>query len=118
LQHQIVLGDDAFVEKHPLRQELLAGDVSEIPFKQRCVTALSLKDDQRQSKTRNDAIIKVYKSGSYIIKEIGGYFTIHHSSVSRVVAASKNKIMQNKRPAPRPRLLPHQQKARWMTGAY
>jgi len=89
LQHQIFLGDDAFVEKHQLRQELLEGDVSEIPFKQRSVTALRLKDCQIQSKTRNEAIIKVYQSGGYTMKEIGGYFKIHYSSVSRIVAASK-----------------------------
>jgi len=89
LQHQIFLGDDAFVEKHQLRQVLLAGDVSEIPFKQRSVTALSLKDYQLQSKTRNDAIIKAYQSGGYTMKEIGGYFKTHYSSVSRIVAASK-----------------------------
>ena len=39
--------------------------------------------------THNDAIIKAYQSGGYTIKEIGGYFKIHYSSVSRVVAASK-----------------------------
>jgi len=61
---------------------------------------LSLKDYQIQSKTRNEAIIKAYQSGGYTMKEIGGYFKIHYSSVSRIVAASKNKIMQNKRPAP------------------
>jgi len=89
LQYQIFLGDDAFVEKHQLRQELLAGDVSEIPFKQRSVTALSLKDYKIQSKTRNEAIVKDYQSGGYTMKDIGGYFKIHYSSVSRIVAASK-----------------------------
>jgi hypothetical protein len=33
LQHQVFLGDDAFVEKHQLMQKLLEGDISEIPFK-------------------------------------------------------------------------------------
>ncbi len=58
LQQQIFLGDDAFVEKHQLMQELLEGDLSEIPFKQRSVKPLSLDEYQQQSATRNEAIIK------------------------------------------------------------
>ena len=42
-----------------------------------------------QSKTRNEAIIKSYQSGGYTMKVIGGYFKIHYSLVSRIVAASK-----------------------------
>jgi putative transposase len=72
------LGDDAFVEKHQLRQELLEADVSEIPFQQRSVTVLSLKDSQIQSKTRNDTILKAYQSGCYTMKEISGYCKIHY----------------------------------------
>lgn len=44
-------------------QELLEGDVSEIPFKQRSVAPLALDEYQRQSVTRNEAIIKAYQSG-------------------------------------------------------
>jgi putative transposase len=33
LHHQVFLGDEACVEKNQLMQKLLAGDVSEIPFK-------------------------------------------------------------------------------------
>jgi len=50
---------------------------------------LSLKDYQIQSKTRNEAIIKAYQSGGDTMEETGGYFKIHYSSVSRIVAASK-----------------------------
>jgi hypothetical protein len=42
-----------------------------------------------QSKTRNETIIESYQSGGYIMKEIDGYFKIHYSSVSRIVAPSK-----------------------------
>jgi transposase len=61
---------------------------------------LSLKDYQAQSNTRNEAIIKAYQSGGYTMKEIGVYFKIHYSVVSRIVSASKNKIVQNERPDP------------------
>jgi putative transposase len=42
-----------------------------------------------QLKTQNEAIIKSYQSGGYAMKEIGGDFKIHYSSLSRIVAACK-----------------------------
>jgi len=66
-----------------------------------------------------------YFTGVFLVerKEIGEYFgvhytqeqkarlpyfsTIHCSSVSRIVAAGKNKIMQNERPGPMPSCTPH-----------
>ncbi len=89
LQHQIFLGDDEFVEKHQLLQEQLAGDLSEIPFTQRSVTPLSLKNYELHSTTRNEAIIKAYQSGGYTLKEIGSHFKIHYSVVSRIITESK-----------------------------
>ena len=90
LQHQIFLGDDAFVEKHQLLQEQLEGDVSEIPFKQRSISPLSLHEYSVNSSTRNEAIVKAHQSGGYTMKVIGEYFKIHYSVVSRIVAKSKN----------------------------
>ena len=89
LQHQIFLGDDAFVEKHQLLQELVVGDVSEIPFKQRSITPLSLSEYVAHSNTRNEAIVKAFQSGGYTMKVIGEHFKIHYSVVSRIVATSK-----------------------------
>ncbi|WP_299660850.1 hypothetical protein [uncultured Psychromonas sp.] len=89
LQHQIYLGDDTFVEKHQLLKELLDGDVSEIPFKQRSLSPLTLKSYQDQSNIRHEAIIKAYQSGGYTMKEIGFYFEIHYSLVSRIITANK-----------------------------
>jgi len=68
-------------------QNLLEGDLSEIPFKQRSIVPLTLDEYQQQSSTRNDAIIKAYRSGGYTMKQIGEYFKIHYSLVSRIVAA-------------------------------
>ena len=70
-------------------QKLLAGDVSEIPFKQRSVAPLSLDEYQQQTATRNEVIIKTYQSGGYTMKQIGEYFKVHYSVVTRIVAASK-----------------------------
>ncbi|WP_220486021.1 transposase, partial [Psychromonas sp. SR45-3] len=89
LQHQIYLGDDVFVEKHQILKELLEGDVSEVPFKQRSLSPLTLKSYHEQSDTRNGAIIKAYQSGGYTMKEIGDHFKIHYSLVSRIISADK-----------------------------
>jgi putative transposase len=70
-------------------QKLLEGDVSEIPFKQRSIAPMTLNEYQQQSSNRNEAIVKVYKSGGYTIKQIGEYFKVHYSVVSSIVAASK-----------------------------
>jgi putative transposase len=89
LQHQVFLGDEALVEKHQLMQKLLEGDVSEILFKQRSVSPLTLDEYQQQSSSRNEAIIKAYQSGGSTMKQICEYFKVHYSLVSRIVAASK-----------------------------
>jgi len=44
---------------------------------------------QQQSKSRNEAIIKAYQAGSYTLKEIGDYFELHYSRISRIVAKGK-----------------------------
>ena len=89
LQHQIYLGDDVFVEKYQILNELLEGDVSEVPFKQRSLSPLTLKSYHEQSDTRDEAIIKAYQSGGYTMKEIGDHFKIHYSLVSRIISADK-----------------------------
>lgn len=88
LQHQVFLGDDAFVEQQQSRQNELTGDLHEIPYKQRR-PPLALKEYQQQSKSRNEAIVKAYKSGSYTLKQIGDYFELHYSRVSRIIAKGK-----------------------------
>jgi len=50
---------------------------------------LTLDEYQKKSATRNKAIIKAYKSGGYTMKQIGEYFKVHYSVVSRIIATSK-----------------------------
>jgi putative transposase len=50
---------------------------------------LSLDEYQQQTATRNEVIIKTYQSGGYTMKQIGDYFEVHYSLISRIVAASK-----------------------------
>jgi putative transposase len=49
LQHQIFLGDEAFVAKHQAMQDGLEGGLLEMPFKQRSVATLLLAEYQAQT---------------------------------------------------------------------
>jgi hypothetical protein len=89
LQHQVFLGDEAFVEKHQALQEQLTGDLLEIPFKQRSVTPLSLEEYQSQTLDKHKAIVNAYLSGGYTQKQIGDYFGLHYSQISIFVEKCK-----------------------------
>ena len=62
---------------------------SEIPHKQTRTPALTLNEYQSNYKVRNIAIKKAYESGGYTLKEIGLFFGLHYSRVSRIVAKGK-----------------------------
>lgn len=90
LKHQIFLvGDEAFVARYQLVQATLSGDLSEVPLKQRRPVPLSLAQYQQQSTTRNEAIVTAYHSGGYTMKQIGTFFNLHYSLVSRIIAVAK-----------------------------
>ena len=89
LKHQIFLGRDSFVDKHQVLQLELLGDLNEIPLKQRTATPLPLEHYKQHAISRNQAIINAYQSGGYTLKEIGSYFGLHYSRVSRIVAKGK-----------------------------
>lgn len=48
-----------------------------------------IKQYQKQSYSRNDAIISTYQSASDTLKQIGEYFELHYSRISRIVAKGK-----------------------------
>ena len=56
LQHQIFLGDEAFVVRHQAMQDGLEGDLLEIPFNQRSATPLPLAQYQAQTVDKHEAI--------------------------------------------------------------
>ncbi|MFQ2723910.1 hypothetical protein ACSZMU_07500 [Aeromonas caviae] len=86
LKHQIYLGDDDFVKKHQALQSMLDGDLSEVPLKQRRPQPKPLVEYQKQAAIRNEAILNAYRSGGYSQKQIGDFFGIHYSLVSRSIA--------------------------------
>lgn len=49
--------------------------------------AKSLDHYRQMAKSRNEAIQKAFASGGYNMKEIGDYFGVHYSEISRVVNA-------------------------------
>lgn len=90
LKNQIYLGDEEFVDK---MHGLIDGDkeLSEIPSSQRRAVPGALADYESEGVDRDDAIIKAYASGGYSMKEIGDYFGLHYSRISRIVKRAKGK---------------------------
>ena len=78
------LGSEEFVIQ---LQGLIGGDkeLSEIPSSQRRPIPLSLDEYERLCSNRDNSIIKAYESGGYTQKEIGDYFGIHYSRVSKIL---------------------------------
>jgi putative transposase len=89
LQHQIFLGDEAFVAKHQAMQDGLVGNLLEIPFKQRSAAPLPLAEYQAQTVDKHQAIYNASRTGGYTQKQIGDYFGLHYSQISRIVAKYK-----------------------------
>lgn len=84
LKNQIYLGSEGFVEK--MQANLDAGkDLSEIPAQQRRAPVKPLEHYATQVRDRDAAITAAYASGGYSMKEIGDYFGLHYSYVSRII---------------------------------
>jgi len=84
LRNQVFLGSEEFVSG--LQKKIEADkDLSEIPRSQRRAKPKSIRHYERVAKSRNDAIMQAYASGGYSMKEIGEYFGLHYSWVSRIV---------------------------------
>jgi len=85
LRNQVFLGSDAFVERMQARIEGLDGQLSEVPTAQRRKPAAPLERYWRQNASRDDAIADAYASGGYSMQEIGHFFGLHYSRVSRIL---------------------------------
>ncbi len=90
LKNQIYLGDEQFVEKLQKRLES-DKDLSEVPLAQRRKVPKTLHEYEREAASRNEAIAMAYASGGYSMKEIGEYFGLHYSRVSRLLNIEKAK---------------------------
>jgi REP element-mobilizing transposase RayT len=85
LKNQIYLGSDKFVERMQKRIET-DKDLSEIPSSQRRAVAKALSVYEQKASDRDTAMVMAYNSGGYSMKEIGDYFGVHYSWVSKVIS--------------------------------
>jgi putative transposase len=90
VKNKIFLGTDKFVE-HGLKLIDDYKDLSEVPRIQRRSPKRSLVHYAETSTSRNDAIMRAYKSGGYTMKEVGEFFGLGYSMVSRIVRNSQFK---------------------------
>ena len=86
LKNQIYLGSEEFVEamQHKIEKD---ADLSEIPSSQKRKAAKPLRYYEKKYKDRDTAILSTYASGGYSMKEIGDYYGLHYSRVSRIIKA-------------------------------
>ena len=84
LKNQIYLGTDAFVDD--MQCKLLPdAKLREVPAVQKRQVAKPLAYYANKYSPRNAAIEKAYLSGGYSMKEIGDYFGLHYSRISRIM---------------------------------
>ena len=84
LRNQIFLGSEEYVKQ--LQNRIDTGkDLSEIPKSQKRSKPKPLSHYEKQAKPRDEAILLSYASGGYSMKEIGEYYQLHYSRVSRII---------------------------------
>jgi len=87
LKNQVFLGSDAFVESMR-RQVPQNRDLREIPQARRRPAAKTIPEYSREHPQRNDAIVAAYRSGGHTLQDIGDFFGLHYSRVSKIVKAA------------------------------
>ena len=83
LKNQIYLGTDDFIEQ--AQAKISNRNLSEIPKAQQRPVPKTLDEYAAETERRNDAIVLAYQSGGYTLQQIGDYFLIHYSTVSRII---------------------------------
>jgi len=71
-------------------------DLREVPQAKHRPRPKALPEYAREHVQRNDAIVAAYRSGGYTMREIGDYFSLHYSRISKIIhvadlAADKTK---------------------------
>lgn len=83
IQHQVLLGDDAFVAR--CQDEQRGERLREVSKAHRRSVALSLTAYRERYPERAEAMARAYLSGAYTMAEIGAHFGVHYMTVSRAV---------------------------------
>ncbi|TXL08480.1 addiction module toxin RelE, partial [Methylococcaceae bacterium CS3] len=89
LKNQIYLGSDEFVEK--VQNKISGKGLSEIPKIQRRPIPKSLDEYDLIANNRNESILMAYRSGGYSQLQIGQYYSLHYSTVSRIIHSGMQK---------------------------
>ena len=87
VQHQLLLGDDAFVAAH--RDQRRAEELTAIAKVQRRASALTLEQYQRTYRSRDEAMARAYWSTAFTMADIGAYFAVGYDSQPRRSALCK-----------------------------
>jgi putative transposase len=74
----MALGSDQFLDEVQTMIDDLE-EFDEVPRKQRRATALPLREIESHSNSRDDALLNMYKTQHYTLKQIGDYFGLHYS---------------------------------------
>lgn len=85
IRHQVLLGDDAFVETYQQLQR--SEDLVEIVRPERRAVALSLAEYQTRYADRDEAMARAYLSHAFTMPQIAGAFAVSTKTVSRAVSA-------------------------------
>ncbi|WP_038172819.1 REP-associated tyrosine transposase [Vibrio pacinii] len=89
LRQQVFLGNDDFISERLNKSNIDEGDIKEIPANQRRPKPLPLDQYLMRYETRNEAIEAAFSSGGYTQKQLGQYFGLHYSRISRIVSKGK-----------------------------
>jgi putative transposase len=84
LRNQVFLGSESYVQamqSHIDNEK----DLSEIPNSQKTPKPKTLGQYEKLAANRNEAIELSYASGGYSMKEIGDYYGLHYSRISRII---------------------------------
>lgn len=86
LKYQIYLGSDDFISKVVSYVDTKM-DLTDIPSVHvpDLTASLTIEEYERMSDDRDEAIYRSYNSGVYSMKEIGKYFGLHYSRISRII---------------------------------
>jgi hypothetical protein len=67
-------------------------ELSEIPKSQRKAKPETIEYYLKQAINRDDAILRAWNSGGYTQKNIADYFSIHYSSVSKIIKRQNSRL--------------------------
>lgn len=89
LSQQIYLGDEGFIKKQlrKVKTSRSKDTLNEVPRVQREQAVKPLDYFDKRNRDKKLAMAKAYQTGRYSQKQIGDYFGVHYSTVSRAIKA-------------------------------